>query len=185
MRGGFGWVKKLGISVNRPLGQFILLFLMTGKAWLPPEILFNCQLLQPLEASYSINKAFTKTAKKVVPRIMRELAGEGCEAVDVGIGDMWQGTCVPHNLLLFAKFSELVCCCLYCPYTFRDSVLQVCMIFFSLLLVSNCYIVCYTKYSLIKTHDIFLDPWKYCPLLIVVQASSILVIAVHLKGGQT
>ena len=88
MRGWFGWVKKLGISLNQPLGQISLLVLMTVKAWHYIEILFNCQLLQPLEASYSINKAFTKTAKKVVPRIMRELAGEGCEAVDVGIGDM-------------------------------------------------------------------------------------------------
>ena len=48
-----------------------------------------------------INKAFTKIAKKVVPRIMRELAGEGCEAVDVGIGDMGHGTCVSHNLFFF------------------------------------------------------------------------------------
>ena len=61
---------------------------MTVKVWHPLEILFNCRLLQTLEASYSINKAFTKIAKKVLPCIVGELAGEGCEAGDVGIGDM-------------------------------------------------------------------------------------------------
>ena len=74
--------------MNQLLGKISLLVLMKVKVWHHLEIVFNCQLLQPLEALYIINKAFTKIAKKVVPCIVRELAGEGCEAVDVGIGDM-------------------------------------------------------------------------------------------------